>query len=214
MESRTQADETAVVKRVFVTAWLWLSSLRLAPHILLLLASSRRAIIALDVARWGEVLHSEKPRSQGERIALFVRLMTFNTEYRNLFYYRTGWPGRMLAILCPPNPTLFLRARKIGPGLFIQHGFSTSIAAVEIGENCWINQQVTVGFSNATDCPTIGNNVTIYPGARVFGKISIGENSTIGANAVVAKNVPPNSTVVGVPAYIVRKDGVRVRLPL
>jgi serine O-acetyltransferase len=140
--------------------------------------------------------------------------MTFRQEYRNLFYYRTGFAGKLFSVLCRPMPTLFIDTPKIGPGLFIQHGFSTMIAAAEIGENCWINQQVTIGFSNATDLPTLQNNVTISAGAKVIGKVNIGENSKVGANAVVVKNVPANSTVVGVPAYIVRKDGIRVRLPL
>jgi len=113
-----------------------------------------------------------------------------------------------------PIDTLFFYTPSIGPGLFIQHGFSTVIACDRIGENCWINQQVTIGYSNDTDCPVIGNNVRIAAGAKVFGKITVGDNSIIGANAVVCKNVPPNCTVVGVPAYIVRRDGVKVKEPL
>jgi serine O-acetyltransferase len=55
----------------------------------------------------------------------------------------------------------------------------------------------------------LGDNVRIMAGAKVIGNITIGNNSTVGANAVVVKDVPPNCTVVGVPAYIVRRDGVR-----
>ncbi|MHB8846860.1 MAG: serine O-acetyltransferase [Burkholderiales bacterium] len=106
--------------------------------------------------------------------------------------------------------TLFIRTPRIGPGLFIQHGFATIIAAREIGDNCFINQQVTVGYSNATDAPTIGNNVSISAGAKVIGGIHIGDNVKIGANAVVVKNVPANVTVVGVPGRIVKRDGKRV----
>jgi serine O-acetyltransferase len=57
-------------------------------------------------------------------------------------------------------------------------------------------------------------NVTSNAGAKMIGKVTIGENSKVGANAVVVKNVPPNATVVGVPGRIVRKDGIRVDLPL
>ena len=160
-------------------------------------------------------MSGEKPGNAIQRIALFVRLMTFRAEYRNLFYHRAGALGKVLAFLCRPMPTLYIDTARIGPGLFIQHGFCTIIAAAEIGKNCWINQQVTIGFAkNATDCPTIGNNVTISAGAKVLGKVNIGENSKVGANAVVVKNVPANVTVVGVPAYIVKKDGLRVQLPL
>jgi serine O-acetyltransferase len=79
-----------------------------------------------------------------------------------------------------------------------------------IGANAWINQGVTIGYVNNTDCPTIGNNVRIASGAKVLGNVTIGDNVTVGANAVVVKNVPANSTVVGVPAKIVRRNGKRV----
>lgn len=193
---------------------LLISGVRLTPHITLMIIGSKRSVIGMDLDRWGQIYLGRKPDSLIQRVALFVRLMTFKTEYRNLFYHRTGLSGKVFAIMCRPMPTLYINTQKIGPGLFIQHGFSTIIAAAEIGENCWINQQVSIGFSNATDCPTIENNVTISAGAKVIGKVNIGENSKVGANAVVVKNVPANVTVIGVPAYIVRKDGVRVHLPL
>jgi serine O-acetyltransferase len=85
------------------------------------------------------------------------------------------------------------------------------IAAERIGDYCWINQQVTVGWDDNNGCPTIGNNVRIAAGAVVFGKITVGDNVVIGANAVVHKDVPANCTVVGVPAYIVKRDGTPVR---
>ncbi|MDR2010191.1 MAG: serine O-acetyltransferase [Bacteroidales bacterium] len=59
--------------------------------------------------------------------------------------------------------------------------------------------------------PTIGNNVKIYAGAKLIGGIKVGDNVKIGANAVVVKDVPDNCTVVGVPAYIVRRDGVSIK---
>lgn len=116
----------------------------------------------------------------------------------------------MFSPLCSPMSTLLISAEAIGPGLFIQHGFATIIVANKIGKNCWINQQVTIGYSNTNDCPTIGDNVIINAGAKIIGKLTIGDNSKVGANAVVVKNVPPNVTVVGVPAYIVKRDGRRV----
>jgi serine O-acetyltransferase len=202
------------MRKFILGVMLWLSGIRLIPHVMLMILSSKRSVIEIDLDRWGKVVFGRKPGNLIQRVALFVRLMTFTTEYRNLFYHRAGPCGRILSVMCRPMSTLYIQTEKIGPGLFIQHGFCTIIAAAEIGENCWINQQVTIGFSNATDCPTIGNNVTINAGAKVIGKVYIGENSKVGANAVVVKNVPPNATVVGVPAYIVRKDGVRVQLPL
>jgi serine O-acetyltransferase len=110
--------------------------------------------------------------------------------------------------------TLYITTSDVGPGLFIQHGFSTIISAKKIGQNCWVNQQVTIGYSNDTDCPTIGNNVQICAGAKVIGNVNVGDNSIVGANAVVVKDVPANCTVVGIPAYIVRRNGVKTKEPL
>lgn len=202
------------MKRFVLGLVLLLSGVRLVPHIMLMFLGSKRSVIEKDLDRWGQIVAGRKPANSIERVALLVQLMTFKIEYRNLFYHRTGQFGRLFSVMCRPMSTLFIETQKIGPGLFIQHGFCTIIAAAEIGENCWINQQVTIGFSNGTDLPTLQNNVTINAGAKVIGKVNIGENSKVGANAVVVKNVPANTTVVGVPAYIVRKDGVRVQLPL
>lgn len=191
-----------------------ISGIRLVPHILLLLLTPRRAVIYQDLHRWGTVMRGVQPIGKASYLGLFVRLMTFNPEYRSLFYYRVGNIGLPLILLCRPMPSLYIYTKKIGGGLFIQHGFATIIAAAEIGQNCWINQQVTLGFSNTTDAPTLADNVTVSAGAKVIGKVTVGANSQIGANAVVVKDVPPNCTVVGVPAYIVKKDGTKVRLSL
>nr|WP_275994314.1 hypothetical protein [Argonema antarcticum] len=81
----------------------------------------------------------------------------------------------------------------------------------DIGENCWINQQVSIGYKDKTGRPKIGDNVRITAGAKVLGNITVGNNVTVGANAVVIKNVPDNCVVVGVPAYIVKKNGLKVK---
>jgi serine O-acetyltransferase len=107
--------------------------------------------------------------------------------------------------------TLFINCQDIGAGFYIQHGFSTIITAKSIGKDCWINQQVTVGYNGKNNFPTIGDNVVIRAGAKVVGKITIGNNVKIGANAVVVKDVPENCTVVGVPAYIVKKNGIKTK---
>lgn len=69
-----------------------------------------------------------------------------------------------------------------------------------IGSNCMIMQQVTIGMTRDDKAPNISANVYIGAGAKILGPISIGENSSIGANAVVIRDVPPHSTAVGVPA--------------
>ena len=95
---------------------------------------------------------------------------------------------------------MFIEAYQIGGGLFIQHGFSTIIAAESIGENCWINQQVTIGYNGKERPPIIGNNVMITCGAKVLGPIIIGDNAIIGANAVVISDVESGAVMGGVPA--------------
>ena len=97
---------------------------------------------------------------------------------------------------------------KIGKGTFCGYsGIGVVIHSdAEIGDNCVIGQHVTVGGSNNRypGVPKIGNNVYISHGAIVFGGITIGNNVTIGANAVVTKPVPDNAIVAGVPAKILR----------
>jgi len=97
---------------------------------------------------------------------------------------------------------------KIGRGLFIDHGMGVVIGeTAEVGDNVTIYHGVTLGGTGKDKGkrhPTIGNNVVIGAGAKVLGPITVGDNVKIGANAVVLKNVPPNVTVVGIPAKIVR----------
>ena len=102
----------------------------------------------------------------------------------------------------------------IGKNFFIDHGSGVVIGeTTEIGDNCTVYQGVTLGGTgkeNGKRHPTLGNNVMVGAGARVLGPFKVGDNSKIAANAVVLSEVPPNCTAVGVPARIVRRDGVRV----
>ena len=91
----------------------------------------------------------------------------------------------------------------IGPGLSIAHWGSIVVhPGVRVGNNCRIHSAVNIGVFNGK-CPIIDNNVYIAPGAKLFGGITIGNNVTIGANAVVNKDVPSNVTVGGIPAKII-----------
>lgn len=103
---------------------------------------------------------------------------------------------------------------KIGQRLFIDHGMGVVIGETcEIGDNVTIYQGVTLGGTGKEKGkrhPTIKDNVLIASGAKVLGSFTIGENSRIGAGSVVLKEVPPNSTVVGIPGRIVIQDGRRV----
>ena len=105
-------------------------------------------------------------------------------------------------------------AAQIGKGLFIDHGHGVVIGETTIiGDNVTLYQGVTLGGTgNETGKrhPTIEDNVMISSGAKVLGSITIGKNSKIGAGSVVVSDVPPNSTVVGVPGKVVKQDGERV----
>ena len=191
---------------------LFLSAIRLAPHLILMLLSSNRNLIWADMDRFGKLSKRGQPQNLMERVFLFINLMTFVPEYRTVFYLRTDKLVRvLLSIFCRRMPTLDIIAKSVGPGLFIQHGHGTNVSAEEIGENCWINQLVTIGYINDDGPPTIGNNVIIHAGATILGKLCIGDNSTVGANSLVIRDVPPNVTVLGVPAKIIsRKKPTRL----
>jgi len=106
----------------------------------------------------------------------------------------------------------------IGRSLFIDHGMGVVIGETAIvGDNVLIYQGVTLGgtgLEKGKRHPTIGNNVVIGGGAKILGNIIIGDNSYIGANAVVIKDIPPNSTVVGVPGRITKQDGRKIDVSL
>ena len=176
-----------------------ISLLRLWPHILIGCLFDKDKLTRSDIARWAEIYDRTAPNNLISFIYEFTYFMTYKKEYRNVFYVRI-WPvDQFISWLCPPLESLEISSRNIGPGLFIQHGIATLVSAERIGANCWINQQVTIGFSNATDRPTIGDNVKIHAGAKLVGKITVGDNAVIGLNTVVISNVPANSTVFGVP---------------
>ncbi len=97
----------------------------------------------------------------------------------------------------------------IGKGLFIDHGHGVIIGETAVlGDNVTLYQGVTLGGTGKESGkrhPTVGNNVMISAGAKVLGSFKIGDNSKIGAGSVVLKEVPPNSTVVGIPGRVVRR---------
>ncbi len=106
-------------------------------------------------------------------------------------------------------------AAKIGKGVFIDHGSGVVIGETAVvGDNCIIYQGATLGGTGKETGkrhPTLGENVMVGCGARVLGPITIGDNVKIAANAVVLNDLPANSTAVGVPARVVKRDGMRVK---
>ena len=103
---------------------------------------------------------------------------------------------------------------KIGKRLVIDHGMGVVIGeTAEIGDDCLIYHGVTLGGTGKEQGkrhPTIGNNVMISTGAKVLGSITVGDNSKIGAGSVVIRDVPPNSTVVGIPGRVAKQDDVHI----
>ena len=99
---------------------------------------------------------------------------------------------------------------KIGKGFFIDHGNGVIIGETAIiGDNVTLYQGVTLGGTGKEQGkrhPTVGNNVMISAGAKVLGSFKIGDNSKIGAGSEVLEEVPPNSTVVGVPGRVVKRN--------
>lgn len=105
-------------------------------------------------------------------------------------------------------------AAQLGRRFFIDHAMGVVIGETTIvGDDCTLYQGVTLGGTGnevGKRHPTLGNNVTVGSGAKVLGNITIGDNVRIGGNSVVVKDVPSNSTVVGVPGRVVRLNGCRV----
>ena len=103
---------------------------------------------------------------------------------------------------------------KIGKGLFIDHGHGVFIGETAVlGENVTLYQGVTLGGTGKEKGkrhPTLGDNVMVSAGAKILGSFTVGSNSKIGSGSVVVSEVPPNSTVVGVPGRVVKRDGVKL----
>lgn len=169
-----------------------------------------------------EIFHWKKCAAI-RQITLFdtlTKLLLDYPEYRNLLQYRLRYSGggiRRLAercaigILFPRYETLYISTwEEAGARLFIQHGFATVISAKKIGADCHINQQVTIGFSKSDEPPTIGDHVSIYCGAKVLGKVRVGNNTDIGANAVVIRDVESAVVVGGVPARVIKHKQERL----
>lgn len=105
---------------------------------------------------------------------------------------------------------------QIGKGFFIDHGMGVVIGETTIiGKNVTLFQGVTLGGTGKETGkrhPTLGNNIVVGTGAKVLGNIFINDNSYIGANAVVLKDIPKNSTVVGVPGHVTKQAGKKIDL--
>jgi serine O-acetyltransferase len=98
----------------------------------------------------------------------------------------------------------------LGKGLMLPHPNGVVIhGEARIGDDCMIMQQVTVGMIDEGEVPVIGNRVYIGAGAKIIGKLTVGDGARIGANAVVVNDVPSNATAVGIPARIIRRASAK-----
>ena len=173
--------------------------------------SSYKDRLKKDVDRFWSVHYGCLPINYDVGI---VRELANCVEFRNLFFYRCGKIRRIFSHLS----LFFLKKQQLlsfgvarenlGGGLFIQHGYCTVITAQRIGENFWVNQNVTIAYSgNGT--PVIGDNVHVASGANVVGGISVGNKVTIGAGTTVVRDIPDNTLVVSqAPRYIDKKTKV------
>lgn len=180
------------------------STLRMIPHIILYMAN--RSKIAPDL---------EKYSADGSGIGAFIKVCTRQKVFRNLFYYRLGeYVSVFIQWLLPPERSLHIWCPSIGPGAHFEHNYATYLNAERIGSDFYCLQLVTLGNDKQGRRPVIGDHVSIYTGATVFGGIRVGDGVTIGAGAVVSKDVPDHCTVVGNPATIVRQNGEKVNIRL
>lgn len=126
-------------------------------------------------------------------------------EFRNVVYKRIGYLSILVSWIWHRQDNLTLACNKIGPGIIIQHGYSTVVCANRIGRNFRVNQCVNIVW-NEDKQPTIGDNVSVYAGAIIVGGVTIGNNVVVGAGAVVVKDVPDNRLVVGNPMKIISRE--------
>ncbi len=156
-------------------------------------------------------------RSNAEVLLLYsgVHAIMMHRVSHNLYENGHYFSARALSQLARSMTGIEIHpAAKIGKGFFIDHGMGVVIGeTAEIGDNCTIYQGVTLGGTGkdiGKRHPTLGDNVMVGAGAKVLGPVKIGSNSKIAANAVVLHEVPENSTAVGIPAKVVRRDGMRI----
>lgn len=163
-----------------------------------------KSIIKKDLICWCS--HKNRKPNTISFLVLFLKYR----EFRRLIDFRLAHDGsklqkifRLFTLPLSINHNLYLSG-SIAGGIMIQHGFATIVVCKSMGTGCYIRQQVTIGSAH-DGVPTIGNDVEFGCGCKVLGPITIGDDVIIGANAVVTKDIPSHSVVVGIPAKIIKR---------
>jgi serine O-acetyltransferase len=191
--------------------------------ILIVLTILKFILIAVFFYREIRVAQSKDPAAKGflEILFLYQGLHALVSHRVAHFFYkiRLFFPARLISQFARWATGIEIHpGAQIGRSLFIDHGMGVVIGETAIiKDNVLLYQGVTLGgtgLEKGKRHPTVGNNVVIGCGAKILGNITIGDNSYIGANAVVIKDVPANSTVVGVPGRITKQDGKKIDVSL
>lgn len=174
--------------------------------------SSAREDILADVEWWVECLKDEQLAALDTptRFAYFAGALP---EFRTLLHYRlrgtSPLPLRLLMRrLYKGQEAVIFEPDSLGPACFIQHGIATLVAAKSIGSHFYLHQQVTIGFTDQSGAPTIGDHVTVGAGALVLGDITLGDGAFIGAGAIVLDDVGPGEVMVSPKASLLKRRAV------
>lgn len=168
-----------------------------------------------DVQRW--IVPEQIADPSEVTLSKTLKLLLHYMPLRAMLWFRIGsWlhqkhvpflPGSIQRRIYRKFGLEMVISQKIGGGLYIAHPIGTVISVSELGENCSIVANVTIGMRNKWAFPKIGDRVFIGAGARILGDITIGDEALIGANAVVIRDVPAGATAVGIPAKLLDTSG-------
>lgn len=211
METNINISTNMRIKRIVSYCLIWINIVPIIAYMF------QKSVIDEDINRILKYI----PFSN--RIFSLNYALIFLKPFRSVFCYRLSRKGGLFRVIA----FLFVRSLNdieisgnIGEGILIFHNMGCVIAPYSAGKNLTVSQGVTIGagkvnsFVGGINSPVIGNNVWVCPNAVLFGGITIGNNVTIGAGCIVNKSIPDDCTVVGNPARIIKKSGIRCNILL